>query len=167
MEQTLIVFKPDAIQRGLVGEILARFERAGLKLVAMKMLTATDEHLEGHYEGIGGLRTRKGDHIYDITIELMKSGPVLAGVLEGIDAVDNVRKMVGGTEPKSAAPGTLRGDYAHMSYGHADAVGKGIPNMIHASADASEAGQEIPHWFSKDEIHSYANTHDVYTQPRG
>lgn len=167
MEQTLIVFKPDAIQRGLVGEILARFERAGLKIVAMKMLTASDEHLEGHYEGIGSLRTRKGNHIYNITIDLMKSGPVLAGVLEGIDAVDNVRKMVGGTEPKSAAPGTIRGDYAHMSYGHADAVGKGLPNMIHASADSSEAAQEIPHWFGKNEIHSYSNTQDIYTQPRG
>jgi len=166
MEQTLIVFKPDAIQRGLVGEILTRFEKAGLKLVAMKMLTLSDEHLEGHYEGIGGLRTRKGDKIYAMTVEMMKFGPVLAGVLEGIDAIDNVRKMVGGTEPKGAAPGTIRGDYAHMSYGHADAAGVGIPNLLHASADAGEAAQEIPYWFSKDEIVSYTAAHEHFTQPK-
>ena len=165
MEQTLIILKPDAIQRGLVGEILARFERAGLKLVAMKMLNASDEHLEGHYEGIGALRTRKGEEVYANTVNLMKMGPVLAGILEGVDAVDNVRKMVGGTEPKGSAPGTIRGDFAHMSYGHADKVGVGIPNLIHASADIDEAKQEIPHWFSKEEISSYKVAHEHFTQP--
>ncbi len=167
MEQTLIIFKPDAIQRGLVGEILTRFEKAGLKLVAMKMLTASDEHLEGHYEVIGGLRTRKGDQIFANTVNLMKLGPVLAGVLEGVDAVENVRKMVGGTEPKSAAPGTIRGDYAHMSYGHADkSEGGMLPNLIHASADIDEAKLEVPHWFSKDEIMSYTTVHECFTQFR-
>lgn len=166
MEQTLIVLKPDAIQRGVVGEILSRFEKVGLKIVAMKMLTASDEHLEGHYEGIGTLRTRKGEKIFASTIEAMQKGPVLAGVLEGVDAVDNVRKLVGGTEPKGSAPGTIRGDYAHMSYGHADAVGVGIPNLIHASADADEAALEIPHWFSKEEIQAYTTAHEHFTQPK-
>lgn len=132
----------------------------------MKMLSASDEHLEGHYEGIGTLRTRKGDKIFSATVEGMKKGPVLAGVLEGIDAVDNVRKLVGGTEPKGSAPGTIRGDYAHMSYGHADIVGIGIPNLIHASADVDEAALEIPHWFTKDEIQSYSTAHEHFTQPK-
>jgi nucleoside-diphosphate kinase len=166
MEQTLIIFKPDAVQRGIVGEILTRFEKAGLKIVAMKMLSASEEQLEGHYEGIGTLRTRKGDNIYLTTIEMMKVGPVLAAVLEGIEVVENVRKLVGGTEPKGSAPGTIRGDYAHMSYGHADAAGVGISNLIHASADIDEAAQEIPHWFAKDEIHSYTTAHEQFTQPR-
>ncbi len=99
-------------------------------------------------------------------IFVLKYSEFLAGVLEGIDAVENVRKLVGGTEPKSAAPGTIRGDYAHMSYGHADSVSKGIPNMLHASADQEEAEQEIKLWFSTEEIQSYSNTHDHYTQPK-
>ena len=166
MEQTLIIFKPDAIQRGLVGEILTRFEKVGLKIVAMKMLSASEEHLEGHYEGIGTLRTRKGDQIYTTTLAMMKMGPVLAAVLEGVEAVENVRKLVGGTEPKGSAPGTIRGDYAHMSYGHADAAGVGISNLIHASADIDEAKQEVPHWFSKDEIQTYSTAHEHFTQPK-
>lgn len=163
MEQTLIIFKPDAVQRGLVGEILTRFEKVGLKIVGMKMLTASDEHLEGHYEGIGGLRTRKGEQIYGITVAMMKDGPVVAAVLEGIEAVEQVRKMVGPTEPKSAPPGTIRGDYAHVSYGHADQMKKGIANLLHASADIGEAAKEIPHWFDTAELHSYESVHQKHT----
>jgi nucleoside-diphosphate kinase len=165
MERTLIIFKPDAVRRGLVGEILMRFEKAGLKLAALKMITATDEQLHGHYEGIGGLKTRKGDVIFNNTVNGMKGGPVIAGVLEGVEAVEQVRKMVGPTEPKSAAPGTIRGDYAHMSYGHSDKVQMGLPNLIHASADIDEAAKEIAYWFTADELHAYYTVHDVYTQP--
>lgn len=166
MEKTLIIFKPDAVQRGIVGEILTRFERVGMKIAGMKMLNASEEQLHGHYEGIGGLKTRKGDEIFGVTVKMMQDGPVIAVVLEGVDAVENVRKMVGSTEPKGSAPGTIRGDYAHMSYGHADSAGVGITNLIHASADATEAEQEIKHWFAESELHDYETVHQKFTQPR-
>lgn len=166
MERTLIIFKPDAVMRGLVGEILSRFEKVGLKIVSAKMLVASEAHLHGHYEGIGTLKTRKGDKIFNQTLSMMQVGPVIAMVLEGVEAVDLVRKMVGPTEPKSAQPGTIRGDYAHVSYGYADKSGSGVSNLIHASADANEAAQEIAHWFAESEMYDYENVHDRFTQPR-
>jgi nucleoside-diphosphate kinase len=87
-------------------------------------------------------------------------------VLEGIEAVEQVRKMVGPTEPKSAQPGTIRGDYAHMTYGHSGAAKRGIPNVLHASADAKEAEQEISHWFSEAEMFDYQTVHEHFTQPK-
>lgn len=166
MQRTLIIFKPDAIQRGITGEILTRFEKVGLKIVGLKMLNASDDHLHGHYEGIGGLKTRKGEEIFQVTIKMMQAGPVIAAVLSGVEAVELVRKMVGPTEPKSSAPGTIRGDYAHMSYGHADAAGVGITNLIHASADADEAEREIAHWFTDEELYDYGVAHESFTQPK-
>src|SRR5665213_2296287 len=115
MEQTLIILKPDAVQRGLVGEIIARFERAGFKIVAIKMLQPGREHYAEHYEGIGTLKTRKGDEIFTETLTGMQDGPVVALVLQGVEAIETVRKMVGNTEPRSALPGTIRGDYAHVT----------------------------------------------------
>lgn len=165
MERTLIVFKPDAVQRGIVGEVLTRFERAGFKIVGAKMLQPDYAHYEGHYEAIGTLKTRKGEAIFESTLSSMLEGPVIAMVLEGIDAVEAVRKMVGSTEPKSALPGTIRGDYAHVSYGGA-APGKGVANIIHASADAREAEAEIAHWFSESELHDYETVHERFTQPK-
>lgn len=166
MERTLIVFKPDAVMRGIIGEVLTRFERAGLKIVAAKMLQPDYDHFFQHYEGIGSLKTRKGDDIFESQLKTMQQGPVLAMVLEGVEIVDLVRKMVGATEPKSAQPGTIRGDYAHVSYGAASSVGMGVSNIIHASADAKEAEQEIAHWFSDSEIFDYETVHDFFTQPR-
>jgi len=166
MEKTLIVFKPDAVQRGIVGEIITRFERAGFKIVATKMLEPNYEHYFEHYEGIGTLKTRKGDEIFESQLASMQEGPVIAMVLEGVDAVEAVRKMVGDTQPKSAAPGTIRGDYAHVSYGAAASVGRGVANIVHASADSTEAKKEIAHWFADSEIHSYEAVHEKYTQPR-
>jgi nucleoside-diphosphate kinase len=166
MEKTLIVFKPDAVMRGVVGEILTRFEKAGFKIIATKMLQPDAEHYFEHYEGIGTLKTRKGDEIFESTLSSMQEGPVIAMVLEGVDAVETVRKMVGTTEPKSALPGTIRGDYAHVSYGQASSVGKAVANIIHASADPQEAKREIAHWFSESEIYDYENVHERFTQPR-
>jgi len=166
MERTLIVLKPDTLQRGIAGEIITRFERVGLKIVAAKMLSPDYDHYYGHYEGIGKLKTRRGEGIFETTLAMMQEGPVLAMVLEGIEAAEQVRKMVGPTEPKSAQPGTIRGDYSHVSYGHADKESIGIPNVIHASADAEEAAQEIAHWFSNSEIYEYETVHEKYTQPR-
>ena len=165
MEKTLIIFKPDAVQRGIVGEILTRFERVGLKIVAVKMLNPGRDHYFHHYENISKMATRRGQKALDVTLKMLEAGPVVAMVLEGVEAVEQVRKMVGTTEPKSAAPGTIRGDYAHMSFMHADNVEMGVSNIIHASGDKNEAEREIAHWFSKDEIYNYKTTHDVYTQP--
>lgn len=166
MERTLIVFKPDAVMRGIVGEILTRFERAGLKIVGAKMLQPDYEHFFQHYEGIGTLKTRKGEEIFETQLKEMQQGPVIAMVLEGVEAVEQVRKMVGPTEPKSAPPGTIRGDYAHMTYSHAGAAKRGTPNVIHASADSKEAAQEVAHWFSDSELFGYQAVHEHFTQPR-
>lgn len=166
MERTLIVFKPDAVQRGIVGEVLSRFEKAGFKIVGAKMLSPDYDHYYQHYEGIGTLKSRKGDEIFESQLKNMLIGPVVAMVLEGVDAVETVRKMVGSTEPKSALPGTIRGDYAHVSYGAANASGKSVSNIIHASADANEAEQEIAHWFSESELHDYETVHEKFTQPK-
>jgi nucleoside-diphosphate kinase len=166
MEQTLIVFKPDAVMRGLVGEILARFERVGLKIVGAKMLMPDHDHYFQHYEGIGTLKSRKGEEIFETQLKEMQQGPVIAMVLEGIEAVELVRKMVGPTEPKSAPPGTIRGDYAHMTYGHASSSKRGVPNVLHASADKNEAKQEIAHWFSESELVEYDSVHAHFTQPK-
>lgn len=166
MERTLIIFKPDSVMRGIVGEVLTRFERAGFKIVGAKMLQPDYEHLHGHYEGIGTLKSRKGEEIFENQLKNMQQGPVIAMVLEGVDAIETVRKMVGATEPKSALPGTIRGDYAHVSYDQANASGKSISNVLHASADAREAKAEIAHWFSEAELHEYETVHERFTQPK-
>lgn len=166
MERTLIVFKPDAVMRGIVGELITRFERAGFKIVGAKMVQPDYEHFFEHYEGIGTLKTRKGDEIFESQLASMQEGPVIAMVLEGVEAVETVRKMVGSTEPKSALPGTIRGDYAHVSYGQAASAGRGVANIIHASADSAEAKKEIAHWFEKSEIQNYETTHEKFTQQK-
>jgi nucleoside-diphosphate kinase len=166
MERTLIIFKPDSVMRGIVGEVITRFERAGLKIVGMKMLQPDYEHFFQHYEGIGTLKTRKGDQIFESQLATMQEGPVIAMVLEGIEAVDFVRKMVGSTEPKSAQPGTIRGDYAHVNYSAPSKVGKGVANIVHASAELGEAKQEIAHWFKPEELYDYEAPHERFTQPK-
>lgn len=166
MERTLIIFKPDSVMRGIVGEVLTRFERVGLKIVGAKMLQPDYQHFFDHYEGIGTLKTRKGDDIFESQLRNMQQGPVIAMVLEGVDAVETVRKMVGPTEPKSAAPGTIRGDYAHVSYDIANSSGKSVSNVLHASADKEEAAKEIDHWFSESEMYDYEAVHEKFTQPK-
>ncbi len=166
IERSLIVFKPDAVQRGVVGEILSRFEKVGLKIVGSKMLHPSYDHYYHHYEDIGKVISRRGKEVFDVTLGMMNEGPVIAFVLEGIEAVALIRKMVGATEPKSALPGTIRGDYSHMSYIHADENAIGIPNLIHASGDKAEADLEITHWFSESELFSYTTTHEKFTQSK-
>jgi nucleoside-diphosphate kinase len=164
IERTLILFKPDAVQRGVVGEITTRFERVGLKIVGTKMISPTKEHYHKHYEEIGQVITRRGEKVFNNVLDNMTDGPVIAMVLEGIEAVDLVRKLVGSTEPKSATPGTIRGDFSHMSYGYGDEQDKGIPNLIHASGDQDDAKKEIPHWFSEDELYDYSVLHEKFTR---
>lgn len=164
IERTLVLFKPDAVQRGLVGEILTRFERVGLKIIGTKMVHPTKEHFHTHYEDIGQMITRRGEDTFNITLDLMTTGPVIAMVFEGVEAVQLVRKLVGPTEPKSASPGTIRGDYSHMSFVYADAEHKGIPNLIHASGDDEEAAKEVAHWFSDSELYSYDALNEKFTR---
>jgi nucleoside-diphosphate kinase len=164
VQKTLVLFKPDAVQRGIVGEILTRFERVGLKIVGTKMIAPAREHYQKHYEEIGKLETRRGEHAFNVTLNFMGQGPVIALVLEGVEAIELVRKLVGPTEPKSAEPGTIRGDFSHMSYGYADEKDKGIPNLIHASADEGDAEQEINHWFSDAELYEYQALNEKFTR---
>lgn len=164
VERTLILFKPDAVQRGVVGEIVTRFERVGLKIVGTKMLTPSREHLHTHYEEIGQVITRRGEKVFNSALEMMAVGPVIAMVLEGVEAVELVRKLVGSTEPKSSAPGTIRGDFSHMSYAYADEQDKGFPNLLHASGDKADAEKEIPHWFSEDELYDYSVLNEKFTR---
>ena len=164
IERTLVLFKPDAVQRGIVGEILTRFERVGLKIVGTKMIFPDKSHYHRHYEEIGKMVTRRGEKAFDMTLNFMTQGPVIAIVLEGVEAVALVRKLVGPTEPKSAAPGTIRGDYSHMSFGYADLTKKGVANLIHASSDPAEAELEIDHWFRDDELYEYHLLHEKFTR---
>lgn len=158
MEQTLVVLKPDTVQRSLVGEIILRFERAGLKIVAMKMVSPDEEHFHKHYEGISGLISRWGKDIYDVTLSHMTEGPVIAIVLEGVEAVSHVRKMVGTTDPKESAPGTIRGDFTHVTRGYTNPLGATLPNILHASGDSEEAVKEIKLWFEENELYTDYDT---------
>ena len=166
MEKTLIILKPDAVKRALVGEIISRFEKVGLKIVGIKMLQPDHDHYYHHYENIGKMVSRRGQEAFEVTLQMMQEGPVIAIVLEGIKAVSLVRKMVGDTEPEKAAPGTIRGDFAHMGFEHSNQEKIGVPNLIHASGDPDEAKQEISHWFSEAELFNYQTVHEHYTQAK-
>lgn len=165
MERTLVVIKPDGVQRGIIGEIITRFERVGLKVAGMKMVRPDREHYHEHYETISKLISRRGEAVYNVNLDFMMHGPVVAMVLEGLGAVQLVRKMVGDTEPASAGPGTIRGDYSHLGFVHANAVGAGIPNLVHASGDENEARQEIALWFKADELYDYELPHAHFVHP--
>lgn len=160
IERTLVLIKPDGVARGLIGRILSRFEDAGLKIIGMKMQFTTKEHALKHYDE--DIERRRGKKVRQLLVEFLEAGPVIAFVLEGINAIENVRKMVGPTEPKAALPGTIRGDFAHVSYEFADEKGIVVKNLIHASADKEYAAKEIELWFKKDELHSYLNVHDLH-----
>ncbi len=160
-ERTLVILKPDALDRGIVGEILTRFERVGTKMVGMKLLVSEKDAAERHYTE--DLAKRRGEHVRTMMIEMLTSGPIVAMVLEGIDVVEVVRKMIGATEPKSAAPGTIRGDYAHISYRFADERKIGVFNLIHASATPEEAVVEIDIWFKPEELVKHAPSYTKLT----
>ena len=183
MEKTLVLLKPDAVQRGLVGEIINRFEKAGLKLMATKMVWPDQELAHKHYptdrrefiEGMGkktiasykeegqNAKTNFGtDDPYKVGLQLHKwlvdflvSGPVIALVLEGEDAIKKVRDIAGHTIPVKADPGTIRRDYSEDSAIRANAEKRSIKNLVHASGDKAEAEFEINLWFNQQELHSY------------
>jgi len=177
-EQTLVLVKPDGVQRALIGEIVQRFERVGLKLAAMKMLVADAEHIEKHYtldpewRRVTGEKTIKSyqekglpppsENPLEITAVILKnlmkymtSGPIIAMVWEGAHAVKIVRKLVGGTEPLTSDVGTIRGDYVLDSYQLSDTGKRSVRNLVHASGSVPEAENEIKHWFNKKDIVKY------------
>ena len=158
MERTLVLLKPDAVQRGLVGRVLQRFEDAGFKIIGMKMVQADETLARKHYDE--DVERRRGKEVRDWNVAFLKEAPVIAIVLQGLHAVENVRKMVGGTEPRSAVPGTIRGDFSHMSFESSGERGIAIKNLIHASANAEDAKKEIPLWFGEKELKDYALAHE-------
>jgi nucleoside-diphosphate kinase len=158
-ERTLVLLKPDAVARGLVGKVLSRFEDALLKIVACKMVRMDAKLNRQHYFD---LEERFGPDVYNAVAAFMETGPVLAFVLEGVDAVTEVRKLVGATYPDQAAPGTIRGDYAHQSKAYANANGLAVANLVHASANAGEAKREIDVWFNERDMHEYQTLAEKY-----
>jgi len=185
----LVVLKPDAVKRGLIGEIIKRFENVGLTVVAVKLLTAKRELVEKHYPadreelwiGIGN-KTLENYKTFDIDpkeslgtrdpkeigkmvrvwlMDYIMEGPVLALVLQAPHAVELVRKLAGHTLPLISAPGTIRGDFSFDSSYLANSSKRPIKNLIHASGNKEEAEYEIPLWFGKDEIHDYKRSADV------
>lgn len=153
IQRSLILLKPDAIERGIVGEIITRFERVGAKLIGMKLLISEKDTAMKHYTD--DLAKRRGEKVRSRMIQMLTSGPIMAICLEGVEIIEVVRKMVGATEPKAAAPGTIRGDYAHVSYKHADEKDIGVFNLIHASDSPENAEAEIGVWFKPEELVGY------------
>lgn len=175
-ERTLIILKPDTVQRALSGKILARFEDAGFKIIAMKMLQADPDLAKNHYrvdeawaqsvfEKTKKAKEESGEELeYDSPMDLAKTiqswnmnflqeGPVIAAVLKAPHAVELARKLVGTTEPKQSPPGTIRGDYASIeSYKVADTNKRVLRNLIHASDSPENAEREISLWFTEKEI---------------
>ena len=154
-ERSLIIIKPDGVQRSLTGKIISRFENAGLKIHAMKFQSVSAQRSQEHY----------AEHVnkdfYPTVEKFITSAPVLVFVLGGLNAINKIRTMVGATEPSSALPGTIRGDFAHQSYpGPGEADDKPIRNLIHASATAEEATAEVALWFEESEIIDYSKIND-------
>jgi len=146
MERTLVIVKPDGVQRGLTGEVISRLERRGLKVVALKMMNVSRELAEQHYA------VHKGKPFYEGLIEYITSSPVVVMVVEGKNAIKAVRNTVGATNPVDAAPGTIRGDFA-MDIGR---------NIVHASDGPETAAFETSLWFSEDEMCAYTRNSDTW-----
>jgi len=160
LQQTLVLIKPDGVARGLTGEIIKRFERIGLKIVALKLVKVDMDHAKQHYTE--DISERHGEKVRNNLLNFITEGPVTAMILEGVDAIENVRKIVGATESKSALPGTIRGDFTHVSYSHADEKEIPVKNVIHASADEEDAKNETALWFSIDEIFDYKRADEAH-----
>lgn len=177
-EQTLVIVKPDGVQKGLIGEVIKRYERCGLKLVGIKMVIPTKEITFRHYSIDPDWAIKTGTKTFDSykakglplpgkdpvefaegirrkLTEFMSSGPVVPMVWQGMSAVPIVRKITGSTEPLASLPGTIRGDYTIDSYTAADADARAVRNIIHSSGSVEEANKEIAIWFDKNEIVSY------------
>lgn len=177
-EKTFVIIKPDGIQRTLVGEIISRYERSGLKLVALKILVPTAEIVERHYtidpewvrkvgqKSIDGYINKKiepptldpielGQNVLRRMIKYVTSGPVVVMVWQGANAVNIIRKINGGTEPLLSDVGTIRGDFVLDSYQIAGIDDRAVRNLVHASGSVDEAQKEIVVWFRPEEIYNY------------
>lgn len=177
-ERTLVVIKPDGVQRTLIGEVIKRIERIGLKLVGLKMVIPNEEFIEKHYtlhpewiENVGkkSIESYKkkgvtpptedaieqGQKVLKVLVNYMTSGPVVAMVWQGAHSAEIVRKIVGGTEPLTSNLGTIRGDFVLDSYQMADTDERAVRNLIHASGCPKEADMEIRHWFNPEELLEY------------
>jgi len=183
LERTLVLIKPDGVARGLVGEIMGRFERVGLKITALKMVHASHDDVDRHYAlteewmkavydkakakyEASGEAFNFPDHIaYGTEIKnglvtFLQSAPIVAMVLEGEKAVSLVRKLVGATEPASSAPGTIRGDLSHDTYALSNVQNRPLRNLIHASGTVEEATNEMAIWFTDVELYKYEHVND-------
>ncbi len=184
IEQSLVLIKPDGVKKGIIGKIISRIEEAGLKICAMKMVWANEELAKQHYqldeewaknvfaktkagyEKSGGIMPYKdhmelGQTIQNWNMKFLKEGPIIAMVVEGPHSIELIRKIVGPTEPRQAAPGTIRGDFASIeSFAIADSKQRVIRNLIHASDSKENGKREISTWFKPEEIHAYKNLHD-------
>lgn len=177
-ERTMVIIKPDGIQRTLIGEIIQRYERIGLKLVGLKLMVPTEDMVIKHYtldpewKRITGEKSIKGfvdkgltpptqdpielaDAILKRVARYLTSGPVVAMVWQGAHAVKIVRKITGGTEPFTSDVGTIRGDFVMDSYQMSESDDRSIRNLVHASGSVKEAEDEISHWFKPEEIINY------------
>jgi nucleoside-diphosphate kinase len=177
-EKSLVIIKPDGVQRSLIGEVIKRLERVGLKLIALKFQIPTKEQakkhytidplwiekagnkalkaLESHGEDISGIMPLDlGNKILGQLQTYMSSGPVVIMAWQGAHAVDVIRKLVGSTEPRTSDVGTIRGDFVHDSYEISNIEGRSVRNVIHASGTIDEAEKEIENWFTPEEIISY------------
>jgi len=176
-ERTFVILKPDAVQRGLIGEIIKRIENTGLKLVALKMHLASEDQIWKHYEKDEAWFLKKGERILEerkaagmpcdkepieygkdiirALVTFMSCGPVVCMIWEGNQAVGIVKKIVGSTEPMSSDSGTIRGDYTLDSYELASFDSRAVRNLVHCSDPVADAEREIPIWFSNDEILDY------------
>jgi len=160
MRRTLVLIKPDGVVRNLIGKLIARFEDSGLKIVGMKMVWIDEDFAKRHYRE--DIAQKYGDRVRDDLIKYIREGPVVALVLEGVDAIKVTRKIVGSTYPNEALPGTIRGDFAHISKDYANNNEISVRNLIHASGNDEDAAIEIPLWFSKNELHSYKGIQDFF-----
>jgi nucleoside-diphosphate kinase len=181
-DRSLILLKPDAVQRSLVGEMIKRFEQKGLKFTAMKMIMATEEQCQNHYNKDDEWFERKGQGIVDdmkadgipvekpaieygrdiirTIVKYMTAGPIVALIAEGHKAPEVVTSLVGGTEPVSADVGTIRGDFTIDSYYMATIDNRSVRNLIHCSEDNDEAEREIAIWFNENEIMDYTTAQE-------
>jgi len=188
-ERTLVILKPDAVQRALVGEIISRFERTGFKILGMKTVYASKDLAGQHYaddeewlisvgektkksyekKGVTMKETAKeiGQRIRQQLMDFISMSPVVALVLEGHDVIEKIRTMTGGTAPNSAAPGTIRGDLSFDSYGLSDKSGRPIQNLIHASDSKESSEREIKLWFEEKELHAYERVDEALLYRKG
>jgi nucleoside-diphosphate kinase len=181
-ERSLVILKPDSVQRSLIGEIINRFERTGLKFSALKMVVPTEAQLLAHYNKNEEWFLRKGARIIedlkahnlpiekdalgygkaiiDTIVKYMTAAPVVTVILEGNEAVKVVTKLVGTTEPATSDVGTIRGDLTVDSYGHSSYENRAVRNLIHCSESPEEAEREIQVWFTDDEIMQYVTAQE-------